>query len=251
MRILRGVAALWWFAWIGVSQAGELRLVVQSETAPYMYHDKNGIYRGIAIDILEATARRMGESLSYRETSLVRLLLDAKNLKGIDGAAPVQGNDGDGLYYTDPFFGFEDAVMTRRASRIEVATLTDLDRYNFSIWQNGWRSLGPEFEAKYHPDSKSRFPTNYHEYVSHETIVKVFWAKLVDAAVVDRYVFNWYTKQLSASMDTTDPLTVHTIFPIKSMHKVAFRDSQLRDRFNAALKEITADGTVREIMRKY
>lgn len=40
-------------------------------------------------------------------------------------------------------------------------------------------------------------------------------------------------------MGTSAPLTIHTIFPIKSLHKVAFRNPQLRDQFNAAPREIT------------
>jgi polar amino acid transport system substrate-binding protein len=64
-------------------------------------------------------------------------------------------------------------------------------------------------------------------------------------------VFNWYTSKLAATMNTTDSITVHEIFPERAMYKVAFIDASLRDRFNKALKAITDDGTVREIMRKY
>jgi polar amino acid transport system substrate-binding protein len=234
-----------------IVSAAQLRLVVQSQTAPYMYHDERGVYGGIAIDILEAAARRMGDTLAYRETSLVRLLPEAKRGSGVDGVAPVQGEDGDGLYFSEPFFGFEDVVVTRKAHGIALQSLADLDHYHFSIWQNGWRSLGPGFEAKYKPDAKGKFKSNYHELASHETIVKVFWARRVDAAVIDRYVFNWYTRKLAATMNTTDSITVHELFPERAMYKIAFNDASVRDRFNKALKAITDDGTVREIMRKY
>ncbi len=233
------------------ASAGNLRLVVQIQTAPYMYHDARGALRGITIDILEAAAQRMGDKLSYREASQVRLLPAAKRDPGIDGAAPVQGEDGDGLFFSAPFFGFDDVVITRRASAMTLSSLADLDRTNFSIWQNGWRHLGPEFEAKYKPDARGKFKPNYHEYAGHDTIVKVFWAKRVDAAVVDRYVFHWYTSRLAAQVDTTAPVTIHEIFPEKTMYKIAFRDARMRDRFNLALKAITDDGTVRNIMRNY
>lgn len=248
---LHAAVAVMLCAWTVAASGAQLRLVVQSQTAPYMYHDEHGVYRGIAIDILEAAARRMGDTLVYRETSLVRLLPEAKRGPHVDGVAPVQGEDGDGLYFSVPFFGFEDVVVTRRASGIAISALADLDRYNFSIWQNGWRSLGAEFEAKYKPDAQGRFKPNYHEHVKHETIVKVFWARRVDAAVIDRYVFHWYTGKLAASMDTTDPLTIHEIFPERSMYKIAFSDPRVRDRFNQALKAINDDGTVRMIMQKY
>jgi polar amino acid transport system substrate-binding protein len=250
MRILARFAILW-VAALGSASAGTLRLAVQSQTAPYLFHDERGAYRGIVVDILNAAARRMGDSFEYHETSLVRLLGEARQRDGIDGAAPLQGNDGNGLYYSDEFFGFEDVVVTRAASNIVIGKLADIDRYNFAIWQNGWKSLGPAFEATYRPDADGRFRTNYHEHSSHETVVKVFWVRRVDAAVVDRYVFNWYTAKLAPSVDTSDKITVHTIFPEKSMYKVAFRDAQIRKRFNAALKVFNDDGTVGEIMRKY
>lgn len=248
---LRTAIALPLCAWTVAASAADLRLVVQIQTAPYMYHDERGALRGIAIEILEAAARRMGDSLTYREASQVRLLPEAKRARGIDGAAPVQGEDGDGLHYSEPFFGFDDVVITRRASAMKIGALADLDRYSFSIWQSGWRHLGPEFEAKYKPDPQGKFKPNYREYAGHDTLVKVFWAKRVDAAVVDRYVFNWYTGKLAKQVDTTAPVTIHEIFPEKTMYKVAFRDARVRDRFNQALKAITDDGTVRSIMRKY
>jgi len=247
----RAAIAVALFAWTVAASAGNLRLVVQIQTAPYMYHDERGVLRGITIDILEAAARRMGDRLSYREASQVRLLPAARRDAGIDGAAPVQGEDGDGLYFSAPFFGFDDVVVTRRASAMTLTSLADLDRTNFSIWQGGWRHLGPEFEAKYKPDAQGKFKPNYHEYAGHDTLVKVFWAKRVDAAVVDRYVFHWYSGQLAKQVDTTAAVTIHEIFPERTMYKIAFRDVRVRDRFNAALKAITDDGTVRNIMRNY
>jgi polar amino acid transport system substrate-binding protein len=249
--MLRAALAVCLWVWSAAPFGAELRLVVQSQTAPYMFQDERGVHRGIAIDILEAVARRMGDTLVYRETSQVRLLFEAKHGKAIDGVAPVQGEDGDGLYFSAPFFGFDDVVVSRRASGITVTALADLDHHHFAIWQNGWRSLGPEFEAKYKPDAQGKFKANYHENVSHETIVKVFWGRRVDIAVIDRHVFNWYTAKLAPRMDTSAAVTFHEIFPTQAMYKVAFRDRGVRERFNQALKAIDADGTLRTIMRKY
>lgn len=231
--------------------AGELQLLVQDRTAPYMYRDQQGHYRGMAIEILDAAARRMGSSMHYRESSQVRLLLSAKALPGIDAVAPVQGEDHDGLYFSEPFFGFDDVVVTHAGSGLAVTGLADLDHLEFSIWQQGWHHLGPEFEAKYRPDANGQFRKNYHEYANHETIVKVFWARRVEAAVVDRYVFNWYTRQLASGMAVNTPVTIHAIFAQPTPYKAAFRDRGMRDRFNQALKAIQADGTVRDIQRRY
>lgn len=231
--------------------AGDLQVLVQDQTAPYMYRGADGHYRGMAIEILDAAARRMGERLHYRESSQVRLLLSAKSLPGVDAVAPVQGEDRDGLYFSDPFFGFDDVVVTHAERGLAITGLADLDRLEFSIWQQGWHHLGPEFEAKYRPDASGQFRKNYHEYANHETIVKVFWARRVEAAVVDRYVFNWYTKRLAGGMAVHTPTAIHAIFAQPTPYKVAFRDSALRDRFNQALKAIQADGTVRDIQRRY
>ncbi|MES2297912.1 MAG: transporter substrate-binding domain-containing protein [Pseudomonadota bacterium] len=243
--------ALLLVATLQCAAAATLRLLVQSQTAPYLFNDAGGAFHGIAIDILDAAATRMGVNFEYHETSMARLLADAKQRADIDGAAPVKGDDGDGLYYSAPVFGFENVVLTRAVSKIAVNRLADIDRYNFAIWQNGWRSLGPEFEAKYRPDGAGHFRANYHEHSSHETVVKVFWLGRVDVVVLDRYVFNWYTKQLAGSVDTSAKLTVHPIFSEKSMYKVAFRDPGLRKRFNAALKAMNDDGSIDAIMRKY
>lgn len=235
----------------GGAGAGELQVLVQDQTAPYMYRDQDGHYRGMAIEILDAAAQRMGSSLHYRESSQVRLLLSAKSLPGVDAVAPVQGEDHDGLYFSEPFFGFDDVVVTHADSGIAIGALADLDRLDFSIWQQGWHHLGPEFEAKYRPDPRGQFRKNYHEYANHESIVRVFWARRVKAAVVDRYVFNWYTRQLAGSMAVGTPTAIHAIFAQPTPYKVAFRDGATRDRFNQALKALQSDGTVRAIQRRY
>jgi polar amino acid transport system substrate-binding protein len=234
----------------GAGGAADLKAVCQVDRPPYSYIDAHGAYAGIEIDIVSAVLQRLGDTITYRVVPNVRLLYVLKQ-GDADLAVTTRGRDGDGLFFSDDFVEYENVAITRKAKQIVLNTLTDLDRYDFVIWQNGWRDLGPQFEAKYRPSARSEFPANYRQLSSQEAQNKMFWTGRVDVLVVDRAIFAWYRKQLAGMFDTSDEVVYHTIIPGHTTFQVGFRDRDLRDRFNATLKALRADGTYQKILDKY
>jgi polar amino acid transport system substrate-binding protein len=213
--------------------ATDLKAVCQVDKPPYFYIDDRGDHAGIEVDIVRAVLRRMGDTVTYRMVPNVRLLYVLQ--KGdADLAVSVRGSDGDGLFFSYDFVEYENVAITRKSKHIVLDTLTDLDRYDFVIWQNGWRDLGPQFEAKYRPSARGEFPANYHQPSTQEAQNKMFWAGRVDVMVVDKIIFKWYRKQLSGTFDTSEKIVYHAIFPGHTAFQVGFRDEELRNRFNAA-----------------
>lgn len=232
------------------AQADNLVAVSQGKRPPFSFHDAQGKAVGIEIELVTEALRRAGHDVAFHETPNVRLL-PFRDGDGVDLAVSVRGNDGRGAYFSDEFITYENVAISRCDKRIALRSIADLDRYTFAIWQNGWRDLGPVFEARYRPDADGRFPPNYYQPTNQQAQNKMFWLGRVDVIVVDKKIFGWYRQQLSTEFDTRVELDYHPIFPASTGFKVAFRDRGLRDAFNRALHAMRKDHSYARIAARY
>lgn len=232
------------------ARAGDLVAVSQGHRPPFSFHDAQGNAVGIEIEVVTEALRRAGRGVAFHDTPNVRLL-PFRDGDGADLAVSVRGSDGGGAYFSDEFVTFENVAISRRDKRIALRSIADLDRYTFAIWQNGWRDLGPVFEARYRPDAGGRFPPNYYQPTNQQAQNKMFWLGRVDLIVVDKKVFEWYRKQLSSGFNTQIELDYHTIFPANTGFKVAFRDRDVRNAFNRALQAMRNDHSYARIIARY
>jgi polar amino acid transport system substrate-binding protein len=230
--------------------AAEITAAFGIDKPPFSFRDDNGVDTGIEVDIVRAALKEAGHTLRVRIVPNARLPLLVK-AGDADLAATVMGEDGGGLYFSDPYIVFENYAISKRARNVVVNSIADLGKYSFVIWQNGWRDLGPEFETAYRPDAQSRMRPNYNETNSQALQNKMFWADRVDLIIVDRTIFGWYRRELTSWIKTDDSLVFHDIFKTVTRFPVAFHDKKLRDQFNAGLKKIRADGTYQKIYDKY
>lgn len=178
-------------------------------------------------------------------------LLVAVRSGQVDVAVSVHGKDEAGLHYSDGMVDYINYAITRKEDRIRLTGEGDLDQYRFVIWQRGWADLGPAFEARYKPDDNGQFRPNYFQSSTQDAQSRVFWARRVDVIVVDRHVFEWYRRQLAASMKVDDEVEYHDIFKSTAVFAAAFADRDTRDRFNGTLKVMRADGSYQDILNRY
>lgn len=228
----------------------QLLAVYQGNRPPFSFRDAQGRVAGIEADVVTEALRRAGHRVAFLETPNVRLL-PFRDGDGVDLAVSVRGSDGRGAYFSDEFVTFENIAISRRDRHIVLKSIADLDRYTFAIWQNGWRDLGPAFEARYRPSADGRFPPNYFQPTNQQAQNKMFWYGRVDVIVVDKQVFEWYRKQFSTEFDTAVELDRHAIFDPVTGFKVAFRDRGLRDAFNRALRAMRKDHSYERILERY
>jgi polar amino acid transport system substrate-binding protein len=225
-----------------------LLAVSQGGRPPFSFRDARGVAVGIEIDLVAEALRRTGHDVVFQETPNVRLL---PLRDGVDLAVSVRGTDRAGVYYSDEFIAFENVAISRRDRHITLRSIADLDGYTFAIWQNGWRDLGPAFEARYRPDANGRFPANYFQPTNQQAQNKMFWVGRVDLIIVDKQVFEWYRKQFGAEFNTGAEVDYHTIFPAITGFKVGFRERPVRDAFNRALQSMRKDHTYERIVARY
>lgn len=250
---MKRLAAMCTLALLSLSaptRSAELVAVYQGNRPPFSFRDAQGKATGIEADVVTEALRRAGRGVTFRETPNVRLL-PFRDGDGVDLAVSVRGNDGRGVYFSDEFVTFHNVAISRRDRHIALKTIADLDGYNFAIWQNGWRDLGPAFEARYRPGADGRFPANYFQPSNQQAQNKMFWFGRVDVIVVDKQVFEWYRKQFSTEFNTQVALDYHGIFDTTTGFKVGFRSRDLRDAFNRALIAMRKDQTYSRILARY
>lgn len=166
---------------------------------------------------------------------------------GLDAGMSVAKTD-DTAYYTEKFSGFENFVITRTADGHTVDSVADLAGISAIAWNNAANVLGEEFRAV-----TSNNP-GYEEAKSQNSQVKRFLSGRVDAVIIDKNIFRWLTKQIIengelSGVDTD--FTYHAVFPKTLDYYVGFKDQGLRDRAEAALESMRADGTYQQIVDKY
>lgn len=247
-----------WSVWIALTlilvgrcaDAADLTVGFNIDRPPYVYLDAAGSVAGIEVEVARAVLARLGYGMKSRALSKSRMLPALKGRQA-DIIMSVHGRDEPGVYYSDGVVEYWNIAVSRQADRIRLASAADLDQYRFVIWQRGWADLGPAFAARYRPDAQGRFRNNYFQSSTQDAQARVFWARRVEVMVVDRLVFQWYRRQLAATMNTDDDVDYHNIFPHPTVFAAALADRDLRDRFNAALKAMRADGGYQNIVNRY
>lgn len=165
----------------------------------------------------------------------------------IDAGVTVPANV-DGMFYTDVFSGFENFAITRTADNITIDSVADLGDKSTIAWNNAAEVLGDEFAAVTANNPK------YEEATGQVMQVKKFLSGRVDVILIDKNIMRWLTKQAVESGELGDvdtEFTYHPIFPGTLDYYIGFSDEAKRDRANAALAEMRADGTYQKIVDEY
>lgn len=247
------------FRWIGLLigcflwqcvQAEELRVSFNLDKPPFTFRDAAGNPSGIEVDVMRLALKRAGYTMKVNPISRVRLVWSVKNGQA-DIAASVPSKDDGAMYYSDTLFEYANVVISRKARGLAIHRLEDLDKVSFVIWQRGWGDLGSTFEAKYKPDDNGQFRPNYFEGRTQEVQVRAYLARRADAIVIDRTIFAWYMRELAPDTAANDELVFHNVFKHRTTYAAVFADRAIRDRFNAALKSLHADGSYQAILKKY
>ena len=232
-----------------LSHGAEITVAFAGERPPYFFR-QNGQDVGIEIDLIRLIMSNAGHTVKILNIPKIRLLKSVKENEA-DGAATVQENNDEKLFFTDRYLDFQNIVISKSKLDIKLKTMSELKHYNFIIWQDGWRNLGLEFEAEYRPDANGIFPKNYHQAFSQLSQNKMFWADRVQLIIIDKTIFEHSKTLLSKEFDTSAPLTYHDLIKTKTSYSVVFNQASLRDQFNEGLKKIRANGSYQKIIDSY
>lgn len=151
-----------------------------------------------------------------------------------------------GVYYSADYIGFANFAITKKADGLKIKHVADLKGHPVLAWQGAWTELGNEFENQYAPGSSER--TNYIEVANQAEQVRRFWEGNGKVIVIDRSIFDYFSKQQGHSLDGVE---YHALFPKITKFKVAFADAAMRDQFNARLRQLCESGEYQRILKLY
>lgn len=231
------------------ASALELSIAFASDRPPYCFR-KDNLDQGIEIDLLRLIMAQAGHTIKIVTIPKIRLIKAVRE-KEVDAAATVQDNKDSKLYFSDPYLEFQNVAISKSIHKIQLNGFQDLKQVSFIIWQDGWRNLGPEFEATYHPDANGIFPKNYNQAFNQFSQNKMFWADRVQVIIIDKTIFEHYKRQLASEFDTSVALAYHDLIKTKTAYGVVFNDANLRLQFNDGLKKIRANANYQKIIDSY
>lgn len=249
LMLLRLALVSFFLAGLDMASASELKVALVTDRAPYCFKI-NEIDSGIEIDLIRAALKPFGHTIKPVIVPKVRLPLILKANEA-DIAATIQGVDGDGLFFSDPYIQFHNHAVSKKKRDIKINTLPDVDKYSFIIWQGGWKNLGAEFEATYKPDANGKFRANYTEAHSQLNQARMFWADRAELVIMDKKIFEHFRKLLRNEYDTDEEIVFHDFSKNQTNYSAAFRNQELRNQFNEGLKKIRANGTYQSIIETY
>jgi len=231
--------------WIAVPQASaapptEVRVGMGLFKPPYiMESDKEGLEYEIADQALAAAGYKM---IGVHVPPARGLAMQRAGQ--LDGLLTVDEGIGGKDYFSAPYITYQNVAITLASRNIQLKGIEDLANYSVAAFQNANVILGERFKAvvEKHPD--------YREYAQQVIQNNLLFTAHVDVVVGDRRIFRYFVTRLDPSIDASQPVTIHTIFP-PNPRKAVFRDALVRDRFNAGLKTIHANGVYDAILKKY
>jgi polar amino acid transport system substrate-binding protein len=247
--ILRNVLVLLGAVSMSSSYAAEITVAFTGDRAPYFFR-QNGQDVGIEIDLIKLIMGNAGHTVKVVNMPKIRFLKSVKE-KEVDGASTVSDNNDATLFFSDRYLDFQNLVISKTKHGIKLKAMSDLKNYSFIIWQEGWRDLGPEFEAVYRPDANGISPKNYNQAFNQLSQNKMFWADRVQLIIIDKTIFEHNKSILSKEFDTSAPLTYHDLIKSKTSYSVVFNQASLRDQFNEGLRKIRANGNYQKIIDSY
>jgi len=162
-----------------------------------------------------------------------------------DASVGVRAAD-DAVFYSDNFITFANYAISKEADNFTIKRIEDLKDHSVLTWQGAWRVLGDAFISLFGPGGLAR--DNYMEVADQAEQVRLFWRGRSDVIVIDRSIFNHFSKQQGQSLSEA---RLHPVFPPVTNYRVAFRNAAVRDQFNQGVRALCDSGRYTALLNRY
>ncbi|MCP4602742.1 MAG: ABC transporter substrate-binding protein [Proteobacteria bacterium] len=199
---------------------------------------------GFEVDIVKEAFSLGGYDVAFVHEPLQRTKTSFLQ-KRVDGVMDVKDNypEIEGSFMSDEYIAYYNFAVSLKSSDFEIVTFSDLVGKKVLAFQQAKIALGKDFKAM--ADSNP----NYSEMANQENQTAMLFAKRVDVIVLDRRIFEYHRNRLT-NVPTQQAVTYHELFKPSSF-KIAFRDKELRDIFNAGYAKTKESGRCKEIIDSY
>ncbi|WP_374352693.1 substrate-binding periplasmic protein [Chitinimonas sp.] len=237
MRLLRVLCLLWLVS----VEAKEIKVAVGLSLPPYVIQKSNS---GMELDVVAQALADAGHSMKPVYLPFARVPLAMQDAE-VDAAITVQESSGIKAAFSDSHITYQNFAISLGKNAFKIEGVADLAKHSVAAFQNAKLYLGVPFSVMAGTNKA------YAEHAEQVKQNKLLYTGRVDVVVGDRNIFKYFNNEAKQEgIDVSQPVVYHEIFP-PTYYKVAFRDSAVRDGFNAALKKMRSDGRYEAIMKKY
>ncbi len=234
------------FLFSTIAQGAEYLLASYPGVAPYIVHSDSK-HKGIEIEVVEAAMASVGHTVKYVTLPFGRAIKEFKDKK-VDGAltiSPSAGLDLGEAHFSDSHITFRNVAISLTENNYKIPDIASLGKYSIASFEFATQYLGKQFAEMAKANSK------YREMIPDtRPIPPTLYAKRAQVVVIEINIFKYHLNKETYTVDTTQPITVHRVFP-ENPFAVVFADPALRDQFNAGLKSIRDNGTYKAIFERY
>jgi polar amino acid transport system substrate-binding protein len=227
-------------------EAKEVRIAFGLAIPPYVIEDKDA---GFEVDIMREALAVKGHTLKpvyAASATTVQLLKDGK----IDGAQ--RGNpdlvDGTGVYYaSQPAVVYQDYAITLKKNNLPIDSLADLKGKSIAAYMGATKFIGPDYAAAVKDNPK------YQEVSNQKRQSLMLFSNGIDVVISDINIFKYFRSSEQGQVDTKQEIVFHKIFADSTLktNNPIFVDKQIRDDFDAGLKQLKTSGRYQQIIKKY
>ena len=238
----RTVSRLFLFALLfgiaGQSWAQELTLATD-DGPPHMIRETDS---GLDIDITRAALERAGFSMQIQYTALARAKRSVQNGLADVVVPTFFEEDEPGYYVSVPVVDYRPTIFTRAADGHDFQSLEGIENLRVVTFQGAEGYFGSRF-------TEMAKQNTYVELHDMSALPLLLARGRADVVVLDYFIFQYHSQQtVTPELDVA--FKAHTFMPTIPAY-AGFNDPEIRDRFNAALAELIAEGARYQIVARY
>lgn len=228
-----------------LGQAAEIKIGVSLSIPPYIIQATNS---GIELELLNQALAVKGHTASIHYLPLARTFHELREGK-LDGIINIKEGMINNVFYSNVAITYQNCAISLESNQFNINSINDLNNKQVVAFQRASSLLGEEFANMVKTNS------GYQEQARQVQQVYMLMKRRADVVVMDKNIFKYYLKQAYlegklTEKDLKQQAICHQIFP-PTEYKFAFLSEQIRDDFNAGLKQITQDGSLVALQEKY
>lgn len=225
------------------SHALEVTMAFGEKIPPFCFPQTDS---GIEVEVIGAALAQMGHRLRPRYFPFARVPLAFKD-GTVDATMTDLGQDLEaaGGHYGDPAVLYDNVLITLSSRRLSVRKPADL---------KGLSVIAFPGAAKRYPEwlDAVRQAGAYVEINDQVVQVKTLMLGRYDVVLSDRSIFKYFSLQLKREGFAVQPVQLHAFTSVNPKdYRPVFRSRQVRDDFNAGLRQIKDSGQYQAVYDKY
>lgn len=220
-----------------------VNIIARKEPLPF--YSENDVVKGLSHDLLQSVFNSADINIKEYTMAESDVRQEFRHNDKYDVMAMVDINDDD-YFYSDAIIRYSDVVVSRVERNFLIQELSDLKGKSVVAWYGASNALGDEYFAMFSPENR---PDDYQELEDQRRQLELLISNKVDVIIIDETILHWYINQIDP--DIFSQLKIDYIIARSVPRYIAFKDRDLRDKFNKELKTFKDSGKYQAEVRRY